>query len=556
MSNGYQPFPITEFKTGTFTYTQPWIRPADAFEPLTNAYVYRGVVSKRNGYSLFGQVADGNPIMGIMQYIDESTGVPSLVVATTVNLYLYDTGSGLFTAITLPADFTGNISQFFNYTNWQASPGATSYLYVTNNNDPIVYFDGVATALQLQPSVDGSNTIISALDVKVYKNRLLVIKPTLSSDGLQAQSIYWSALSDPLSSDSFRTDIAGEGGFLAAPTGDVIQSAEFLRDYIIVFFTNSTWIFRYTSNDFAPFRWDKVNVSKNTNAPYASIQYDDRVTSIGNTGLIACAGTSVERYDLSIIDYYETNFSESYYDQAFSQRYDNLQQSWSLYVSTTNSFPLVGSIAPGSDKALVYNFLENTWATYTFPIPMTCMGLFYRVTGATWASLQQEWENTDFPWNSFYTQSRAPVLLGGDTTGNVWLLDDESQVTDKEIVDSVVTDVDIVPDIVSTRWNPILSSGQKVQFGYIDIYYYIASVDAENPIAVTLNFYVDNSDSIAASRTLTLDGATESEYNFKRIYVNLIGQFVKMEIDPTVNSYMQFNGFILWARPAGRLTGP
>ena len=114
----------------------------------------------------------------------------------------------------------------------------------------------------------------------------------------------------------------------------------------------------------------------------------------------------------------------------------------------------------------------------------------------------------------------------------------------------------IVPDIVSTRWNPIVTQGQKLQFGYVDIYYLIASFDEDNPISVTLNFYIDNSLTAAASRTLTLDGPTDSEYTFKRIYINLIGQFIQMEIDPNVNSLMQFNGFVLWVRPAGRLTGP
>ena len=96
--------------------------------------------------------------------------------------------------------------------------------------------------------------------------------------------------------------------------------------------------------------------------------------------------------------------------------------------------------------------------------------------------------------------------------------------------------------------------GQKIQFGWIDIYYYIASVDPNNPISVTLNFYVDNSENIAASRTLTLDGPSSSQFAFKRIYMNLIGEFVQMEIDPDVNSFMQFVGFIIWAKPSGRLT--
>ena len=549
MSSAYQPFPITEFKTGLHNYLQPWIRPADAFEPLVNAYIYRGVVNKRAGSSIYGnQLGDHNPVMGIMRYTDESTGAIFLLVASTRNLYLYNSGTDQFDLLAGGPWFTGNISNFFLSTNWQPSAGAASTIYMVNNKDPITLYDGtIVSQPPLYTNSAHTESISTAIDVKVYKNRLLAIRPTLSSSSIpQNQGIYWSALNNPT---DFVADTAGHGGFLEAPTGDIIQSAEFLRDVVVVFFSNSTWIFRYTGNDFNPFRWDKVNDSKSSNAPYASIQYDERVTSVGSTGFIACDGVNVQRYDTPIIDYYEDEFSQLYYTQAYSQRYDNLNQSWTMYVSNGRDptvFPIVGGVAPGSDSALIYNFAESTWATYTFPVPMTCMGMFYRQSGDTWADLPQPWDDTDSAWNSYYEQSRAPILLGGSTDGFVYHLDDGHAVTDNGF--------SIVPDIISTRWNPSVIQGQKIQFGYIDIYYYIASVDPENPIGVTLNFYVDNSSSIAASRPLTLDGPPQSEYTFKRIYMNLVGQFIKMEIDPSVDSFMQFIGFILWVRPAGRLT--
>lgn len=630
MTSGFTAYPIREFKTGLSTYLKPWIRPADAFEPLVNAYINRGTVNKRAGYTEYGNgattesliitgiskaasavvtavnyftIADYGvtmvtfsavvgmveingltgtvtasspttftvsidssgftayasggvatytilaaamqPIMGIMRYVNEATGANSLLIATFTNLYLYDPGTGNYNPIILPVNFTGNITNFFNYTNWMPTPSSASTIYMTNNKDPVTLWDGT-TATQPALYTDNAHTITitTCLDVKVYKQRMLYILPTLSNSAVpENQTIYWSALKNPTNVVS---DVAGNGGFLAAPTGDIIKSAEFIRDILVVFFTNSTWIFRYTGNDSNPFRWDKVNDSKSTNAPYGSIPYDQRCTSIGSTGFIACDGVNVQRYDIPIIDYYETNMSEQYYAQTFAQRYDNLNQGWMLYVSNETPFPLVGGIAPGSDSALIYNFVENTFSTYTWSIPLTCLGIFYSQTGATWASLAQSWENTQLAWNSFSSQKGAPILLAGDTAGHVWHMDDESAVTDNG--------TSIVPDIVTTRWNPIMDAGQKVQFGWIDIYYYISSTDPANPIAVTLNFYVDNSEQIAASRQLTLDGPANSEFAFKRIYMNLIGEFFQMEIDPNVDAFIQFVGFIIWAKPAGRLT--
>lgn len=546
MSVDFEPYLISEFKSGINTYLQPWIRPADAFEPLVNAYINRGTVNKRAGYSQFGDtLADHNPVMGLMRYIDQTTSTSYLLAATTVNLYKYTPntfGASIFSG------FTGNITNFFNYTNWQDSPGAASFIIMTNNKDPVTFYDGTSVT-QPTLTVDSTpQTITSCLDVQVYKQRLLYIRPTLSVDGIQNQSIYWSAISN---ATNVITDVAGNGGFLPAPTGDAIISTEFLRDTLVVNFTNSTWVFRYTGNDFQPFRWDKVNDSKSNNAPYGSISYDQRITSVGSTGLTACDGVNVQRYDIAIIDYYQTFFSEQYYAQTFAQRYDNLNQGWMLYVSQSNNFPLVGGVAPGSDSALIYNFVENTWATYTFTIPLTCMGTFYSASGDAWntftANPEDSWEKTAVAWNSFSLQKSAPILLAGDTTGHVWFMDDERQVTDNG--------TSIIPDIVSTRWNPVMKSGQKIQFGWIDIYYYIASTDPNNPISVTLNFYGDNSEAVYASRTLTLDGPVGSEYAFKRIYLNFIGEFIQMEIDPSVDEWLQFVGFIIWVKPSGRLTG-
>lgn len=546
MSVPYQPFPIKEFRSGISTYMEPWIRPADAFQPLVNAYIYRGTVNKRAGMSQFGNtVADTNPIMGIMQYIQQD-GTIKLLVATTVNLYLYNAGANTFGAVGSPPTFTGNITNFFNWTNWQPTSAATPKLWMCNNKDAVTSYDGT-NANQPTITIDGSGTTITtALDVKVYKQRLLLIRPTLSSGGVQNQSIYWSAQFDPT---TWRVDLAGQGGFLTAPTGDIIQSAEFVRDDLIVFFTKSTWVFRFTGIQAQPFQWIKLNDSKSTNAPYGSISYDERCTSVGNTGLIACDGVNVQRYDIPIIDYYENNFSIQYYGQTFAQRYDNLNQGWMLYVSNETPFSLVGGIAPGSDSALVYNFAENTWSTYSFSFPLTCLGTFYRPSGTTWAALAQAWEDTDIPWNAFNVQKSSPILLAGGIDGKVYFVDDETQVLDAGNT--------IVADIKTTRWNPLIDLGQKVQFGYIDIYYYVASVDSSSPVTTNINFYVDNSNNVAATRTLTFDGPTGSEYYFKRIYLNLIGEFIQLEFEQpssSDSSYFQFVGFIIWVRPAGRLT--
>lgn len=660
----YQPFPITEFKTALNTYLKPWIRPQDAFEPLVNAYVYRGVLTKRNGSTVFGnQLGDMQPVMGIMQYLNESTGATKLVVASTKGAYLYTAGAtpdggtfaplvtvggtnsvfwqgtatgtipiptfwpnfangpgtifitdgidtvsfaaavagvgamtgaaGIFVSgsivyatgvvtltfsgshpntslsirgtLTTPNSsagyFTGNIRNFFNWTNWQPTSSITaisvSYLYMTNNVDQVTIFDGTNLARPVF-YVDNAKSgyITKSLDIKTYSNRLLMIRPTLleqSNSVSVNQSIYFSALFSPF---NFIGDVPGNGGADSAATGDTIISARFLRDNLIVSFTNSTWTYQITGITSPPFIFRRINGSKNISCPYAAVTYDERITNLGNTGFIACDGVNIQRFDIPVIDYYETQINQTYFNQDFAIKYDNLNQTWMFYPSTgiiSAQFPPVEDIAPGSNENLVYNFLENTWCTYTNSFPMTCMGLFYVTSGTTWAKLSYEWRSTQAPWFDYSTQATAPMLLGGDTSGNIYHLDNQLAVRDGETTtEGSGTSFNV--RMRTTRWNPFIGNGQKTQFGYIDIYYSNSSDDPDDPIVLTLRFFTDNSNRYVLERQLTLDGPVGSAYSFKRIYCNIIGQFIQMEIDPSEDAPIQILGFILWARPAGRLT--
>jgi hypothetical protein len=728
MSSSYQPFAITEFKTGLFNYLEPWIRPNEAFEPLSNAYVYRGTLNKRQGYITYGLtgqlayrdngvnigVGDGTkhytgtttkhpiiagsfsattrdpatgalietftdnglgvltgsaggtgtinyttgawvldfnanlgagiiirggysyyplslstpaglPIMGIKQFTNESTDTNLLVVCDTRRASLFNTSSRLFTPLStisqtlwvgdnattsisfnvgwtniapdsvtisdgpstindngvggftasgnllgtstinyttgvvllnitaantrtytitfsLQGDyFTGNNTNFFNATNWKPTTSATAYLYLTNDIDRITLFDGTNLSRPPFPitrahQITYTNDITTTLDIKVYKNRLLLLRPivlpNLTADG---QSIRWSALFNPT---NLVADVAGNGGELSAPTDDWLFSDQFLRDVLVVFFERTAWTFRFTGNAFDPFRFDKVNNSKTTSAPYASVGYDQRVTSVGSRGFIACDGVNVDRYDISVIDQFE-EINQEEFQQCFAQRYDNLNQTWMLYPSTEAN-------STTSDMVVVYNFLEETWATYN--LPLSCLGLFQGIKDAVWNDFAvntvlgdeyPDWDSADFNWTYFVDQKLAPVLLGGSQEGLVFEMD--NGITDNGTV--------ISSQITSTRWNPFFGTGERVQFGYIDFYY---KIDAD--VTLNLTFFADNSSSTAMTRTLTLDGPVNSDTAWKRIYINCIGEFIRLEITDSSASTYKILGMILWARPSGRLT--
>ena len=723
MRSSFKPFLIAEFKTGLFNYLEPWVRPQDAFDPLINAFVYRGALSKRSGYTIFGRMAycdnnielgdgtdtysgtlttrpivagsfeptDGTetftddglgiltgsaggsgtidyttgawtlifnaavalntnilahyqpnlsrPIMGLKSWISEATGDRTLLAfdtrraavynnntnefdpicgisqilwegdnATTVISFstgwvavapyanalapfsisitdgtdtITDDGAGnlsaagnfaaggtvnyatgaialnftvattatiTMTALLVGDYFSGANSNFFNATNWLAPtyyPTNPGILYITNNVDRITTFDGTNLArppfpITVAHNVSFTNDITTCLDVDVYKNRFLVQRPLLvGNSNPSAQSIRWSAINSPT---NLAADFSGNGGELSAPTNDFMQSSEFLRDQLIVLFQNSTWTFRFTGSDFNPFRWDKINNTKSTNAPYGTIDYDERVTAIGSKGLIACDGVNVQRYDNSVIEQF-LNINQNRFFQCYGLRFDTLNQSWMLYPDAETNSTL-------SSNALIYNFIENTWAVYD--LALSCLGLYFVTSDKSWndfgpsSSNPTAWDQAEFSWNSYLLQELAPTLLGGSLSGGfVYQMNDgdADHPADNDVA------VPIESSITSARWNPFSSIGEKVQFGYIDVYYEI-----NTECVLDLTFYVDNSEAPATTRTLTLDGPVNSDVAWKRVYLNVVGEFLRMNIQNAQTANFKIIGMILWASPSGRLT--
>lgn len=485
--------------------------------------------------------------------------------------------------------FTGGDNDFFKFANWKANGSLPSYEYLTNNKDQITLFDGTclsrpnfpiyndqiaggATLVEGATYYPNFNGVASTLDIKVYKKRLLIFRPkvftyatfdhTLAPSGtiiegpiVRYSSEFYTFGTNIIIPFDFVADISGHGGLADAPTPDWIVSAEFLRDAIVIFFQKSTWLFRFTSSSFDPFRFDQINSSRNSNAPYGSIEYDGNTTSMGTKGLIACDGVNVDRYDLSIVDQY-TDINNDNFIQCNSVRDDILNQSWMTYPSVkrdvSNRF---------SDKAIIYNFLEGNFATYQ--INLTTLGIENTYQDITWASFATgsgvwteglTWQEANFTWNKYTAQNLTPQVFGGDQNGFVYIMN--------------VTETDngghIDVQVRSKRWNPFIQTGERCRFGYIDFYY------QKNPdVTLQIDIFGNNSKSPDLTKYLTMDGPANDDFAWKRLFVNLQGEFIRIEIstpflpaetinvdqteDIPNNGTFLISGIIVWAMPAGRL---
>src|ERR1043166_2409831 len=81
----YQPYLIANFSTGLDKKLQPWLIPDDAQEQLYDGDVYRGVMSKRNGYNYFATGEEGGVPYRESRIISTLTSVPLVGVIDGAN---------------------------------------------------------------------------------------------------------------------------------------------------------------------------------------------------------------------------------------------------------------------------------------------------------------------------------------------------------------------------------------------------------------------------------------------------------------------------------------
>lgn len=447
----------------------------------------------------------GTPIMGLENFI-KPDGSKQLCIFNTRRMAIYDPASALPNVFAIGgtytggatnrfADyFTGNDSNFFWTENYRSTNTITdNKLYITNNVDNIHTWDGTTIVPFIpQYGATGADIVQKCFFIFAFKQRLVLLS-TQEAGSLRPQRARWSQAQNPT---IWRDDIPGQGGFLDAPTGEFILGAAFLKDLIIVQFTNSWWMLRPTSDPALPFRWDKITSNRAVNAPYATLSYDKSVTGIGQSGIIECNGVEVARIDDKIPDFV-SDVNQLNFHKMFARRYLEQQQTWTLYPSENNTT---------SDEILVLNEQEGSWSQYD--LPLSCLGVVDNVQDPKWEDYQafpgdpsatlppyvwvaaEDSGDEDFgeeQWLSGYLQPGSLNFIGGGHDGVIYTLnqgtDDNGQ--------------PIAMEMLTARWNPFKDKGIQAQIGYVDFL-----IDSDPVSEVEIEFFVNNDSSPYKTQTL------------------------------------------------------
>ena len=307
---------------------------------------------------------------------------------------------------------------------FQNNPTATT----PASGDGIRWYDGTGW-VNFLPQVDGTNYLMGSLIIVSYRNRLVMLNTTegtaFGASTHYAQRARWCQNGTPYYNatvptgftggfdvNAWRSDVVGKGGFIDAPTGEQIISADFYKDTLIVFFERSTWQLRYTGNETLPFIWERINVDLGGESTFSIIPFNDGIVAVGNYGIVSCDATGVKRIDQiipdEVFDFHNGNDGPK---RVYGIRdYPKQLVYWTFPNSASNpTFP---------NRVLVYNYLDGSYSF--FNDSLTCFGNYQPFTDTTWSQVNIAWTKYDKAWDSGELQSDYPEICAGNQQGFVF----------------------------------------------------------------------------------------------------------------------------------------
>ncbi len=539
-----------------------------------------------------GTATAGNiylPIVGTRQYIQSALlGIEQLVVFTPKQAFQFDAATQLFINISFnqtPVAITwaGTKDNFFYTSNYYQLLWATNNVTVTGavvdaatQSVGIKYYNGNLTAgwVDFQPPLTAiaPTYLNSALLILPYKGYLVALNTTEGALNNAGNVNFfnrarWSQIGTPLyrnvnvpaggtfDANAWVTDIPGKGGFTDADTNEKILGAEIIQDTLIVGFQFSTWRLRFTGNYILPFVWERINTQFGCESTFSTIAFDDRLLEISRRGIVGATFNDVSRMDLSIPDFVEqfedaTNIVGLTRIQGI-QDFEKRLVYWIYAEQESNR--------QTPNKILCYNYIDNTWSTFTQSF--TTLGR-YRISNAldnTWQTWTSPWNGDNSTWETGVEQTGTQIIVAGDVKSQVWQIMNDDYSADVEV--NTITPYNLV---ITSNWiNPYFTNGNRCKLAYYDLY--ITTTDNGE---ITVENYSDDDDSdpwltktvFTNDQALTTNPVKQVKYI--RVFLGMVARNHQIKITMTPSqlennligrSDFEMQGVIFWSRQEGRI---
>jgi hypothetical protein len=309
----------------------------------------------------------------------------------------------------------------------------------------------------------------------------------------------FSQVGNPLQADAFRSDIFGKGGFIDAPTNEVIVSAAYIKNTLIVQFERSTWQLRYVGEYGLPFIWERISSDFGSDSTFSSVIFDNGVLTVGDRAITTGNALTVTRIDEQIPDEV-FQFSNT---QDGPKRVIGIRDFQKELVYWCYSDGQLQRKFP--NYSLLYNYKNNTFANLRNNV--TFYGVYQDPVGVTWDSLTVSWDDDDVLWDDDPDLVPLfPSIVSGNQQGFIhrygYVTEDEPSLAITAVTIPVDTSTAVSLEIV----NHNLETGETIKL--TDLLF----VDASGaPVATTLNDRLFNVVRVDANNIQITEWDTDSQ---------------------------------------------
>ncbi len=369
-------------------------------------------------------------VTGDYVFFNEIVGVGAAAINLMTAIVTVINPTQFTVPITTTGALTGGIFQTLT-----ADGGGTSF------GDGIKWYDGdpIVTAdakgwVNFAPPLSNSPTptyLVGAKMILPFKGRLLFfgVYTATSAGGItfNGNRVEYSWDGTPFYSSlvptgqvfdarAWFTNVAGFGGFISAPiTQNIVTVAE-NEDVVLMGMERRQLKLIFTGDDSFPFIIQTIDTELGSQNTFSGIALDTGALTIGEYGLALTTQQSAQRVDLKIPDQvFDISKANGASAQVTAYRDFRYEFIYFTYIPTDSpaNFP---------SKTLVYNYRENSWAT--FDENYTHYGTFRKTGNTTWATLGEEygtWAEWNDPWNFGSTMADYPLVIGGNQQGFVMI---------------------------------------------------------------------------------------------------------------------------------------
>lgn len=375
-----------------------------------NVSFKNGKVTKAQGYAPVLEYP--NPVLGLLPYLQDS--VPYWFMGTSEFLVRTEGGTPVNVSRPVGGPYTATLDN-----PWDG--GILHQVAIMNNglDLPQAYSPQVGLFVNL-PNWTATHRCAV---MRPFKNYLVALDVTKNSERFPTL-VKWSSPADPGQvpfswNEADPTNDAGETS-LADTSGAIVDGAK-LRDYFIIYKEDSVYLMRYIGGVFV-FAFQQLFNDVGILARRCVAEFDGShfVVGIGDVYVhngvqkrSVIDGVNKERLFQSI--------RPDAIDKTFVVADHNRSEMWVCY-------PSFDSVGDFCDKAMVWNWKENTWAFRDVPdVFCAASGILDPQIPDNWDADGAAWDTDESIWSSAsYNPAKASILISSPSREKVYALADVS----------------------------------------------------------------------------------------------------------------------------------